>query len=109
MNESDPERARAQLEQLHARFVVSLRERLERLDALVRAAREGSAEALDEALVGAHRLAGTAGSYGHEAAGEAAAALERALRSIADGTPAAQRWDEALAALARARAATPLG
>jgi chemotaxis protein histidine kinase CheA len=109
MNDSDPDGAHARLEALHARFVVSLRERLDRLDVLVHAAREGSADALGEALVVAHRLAGTAGSFGYDGAGEAAAVLEGVLRSIADGMADARAWDEALAALARARVATPLG
>ncbi len=104
---SDPDRARVQLHALQARFAASLRERLERLDGLVPAAREGSAEALGEALVVAHRLAGTAGSFGYQAAGEAAAVLERVLRSVADGSAEASAWDEALAALARAHEATP--
>jgi len=107
MSDPDPDRARAQLQALQARFVASLRERLDRLDELVPKARGGSAEALDEALVVAHRLAGAAGSFGYEAAGEAAAVLERALRSIAAGITDPDGWDEALAALARARAARP--
>lgn len=105
---SDPDRraAQARLEALQARFVTSLHERLDRLDALVHAAREGSTEgALAEAMVAAHRLAGTAGSYGHVATGEAAAVLEAALGRIAEGSPDPSAWDEALAALTRARAA----
>ena len=109
MNDSDPERARARLQALHDHFAVSLRERLERLDVLVHAAREGSTDALGEAIVVAHRLAGAAGSFGYDDAGEAAATLEGALRSIAEGMPGARVWDEALAALARARVATPRG
>ena len=107
---SDPrsDDARARLSALQARFVTSLRERLDRLDALVHAARSGSTDgALAEALVAAHRLAGTAGSYGHVEVGEAAAALEAALQRIAEGSPDPSAWDEALAALTCARAATP--
>jgi HPt (histidine-containing phosphotransfer) domain-containing protein len=109
MSDSGSDRANARLQALHDRFAASLRERLERLDVLVHAAREGSVGALDEAIVDAHRLAGTAGSFGYDGAGEAAAVLEGALRSIADGTADARVWDEALAALARARVAPPRG
>jgi chemotaxis protein histidine kinase CheA len=107
---SDPgsDDARARLSALQERFVISLRERLDRLDALVHAARSGSTDgALVEALVAAHRLAGTAGSYGHVEAGEAAAALEAALLRISEGSPDPSAWDAALAALERARAARP--
>ena len=107
MKEFDPEGAQAHLQALHARFAVSLRERVERLDGLVEGARGGARDALDEALVVTHRLAGTAGSYGYREVGEAAAALERVLRSIVGGTADAGAWDEALAALARVRAGVP--
>ena len=104
---SGPEGVADRLRELRARFVASLRERLDRLDALVSNAQSGSAEALAEALVAAHRLSGTAGSYGHVEVGEAAAVLEDALRRVADGTADPAAWDEALAALAHARAAAP--
>jgi len=106
VSDSDPdlERAQEHLRALYARFEVSLRERLARLEELVAAARQGTGGALEEALVVAHRLAGTAGSYGYQEVGEAAAAVESALRGIADGTMGAGAWDEAEAALARARA-----
>lgn len=108
---SDQRSARERLHELHTRFAAGLRERVSELDALVQAAREAAtAAALAPALVAAHRLAGTAGSYGHPAVGEAAAALESALQRIvehragaAGGEAAA--WDEAAAALARAHAA----
>jgi HPt (histidine-containing phosphotransfer) domain-containing protein len=94
--EADPERGADRLRELRARFGASLHERLERLDVLVGAARSGTSEdALDEALVVAHRLAGTAGTFGHVEAGEAAAALERALRRIAEGSPDPCAKDEA--------------
>lgn len=111
MSDAEPEPAASRLRALQARFGASLRERLDRLDALVEAARRGSTEgALAEALVLAHRLSGTAGTYGHIEAGEAAAALEGVLRRIAEGSPDAgaselAAWDEAVAALARLRAA----
>jgi HPt (histidine-containing phosphotransfer) domain-containing protein len=134
--EADPERGAGRLRELRARFGARLRERLDRLDVLVGAAQSGSDEgALAEALVVAHRLAGTAGTFGHVEAGEAAAALEGVLRRIADGSPDScakdevagddaagddavgdeaagddaagdeAAWGEAMAALARVRAA----
>jgi chemotaxis protein histidine kinase CheA len=106
-DEADVARAASRVLELRARFGASLRERLDRLEALVWAAQRGSAEgALAEALVAAHRLAGTAGTYGHAEVGEAAAVLERALGRIAEGSSDPTPWDEAAAALARARAAT---
>lgn len=102
---SDPDDVHARLSALQARFATSLRERLDRLEALVGAARAGAAEgALAEAMVLAHRLAGTAGSFGHVEAGEAAAVLEDALRRIAEGSADPSAWDQATAALTRARA-----
>jgi diguanylate cyclase (GGDEF)-like protein len=52
-------------------------------DALRRARRDATAAALDEALLFAHRLHGTAGSYGFEAVGEAVGRIEAALREQA--------------------------
>lgn len=101
---SDPDDVQARFSALRARFAASLRERLDRLAALVAAAREGSPEGLAEAMVLAHRLAGTAGSFGHVEAGEAAAVLEDALRRISEGSADPSAWDQAVAALARARA-----
>lgn len=114
--EVDPALAQSRLRELRARFGASLRERLDRLDSLLEAARSGSAEgALAQALVAAHRLAGTAGTFGHIEAGEAAAALEQALQRIAEGSPdpcASDEpasphtvWHEAMVAMARLRAA----
>lgn len=113
MSASERERAQARFDALRAGFAVRLRERLAELDALVHRAREGSAEALGPALAAAHRLAGTAGSYGYPDVGEAAAALERALQrvaptaSVGERSPDAGVWDDALAALARAHASAP--
>jgi HPt (histidine-containing phosphotransfer) domain-containing protein len=65
--------------------------------------------------VAAHRLAGTAGTYGHVEAGEAAAGLEAALHRLAEGSPdrgaGEERaweegaWKDVLDALACVRAA----
>lgn len=103
---TDPGSARERLDALRERFAAGLRERVRELEALVRAAREGATgAAIAPALVAAHRLAGTAGSYGHPAVGEAAAALEAALGRIAEQGAGPAAWDEAAAALARAHAA----
>ena len=70
------------------------------------ARREPSAELLRAAREQAHRLHGTAGSYGFAAAGRAAGRIEAALDELAAG-PAPEAWreiDRALAAL-RAEAA----
>jgi HPt (histidine-containing phosphotransfer) domain-containing protein len=108
---TDQRSASEQLHALRERFAAGLRARVSELEALVRAAREGATSAaIAPALVAAHRLAGTAGSYGHPAVGEAAAALEAALQRIVEhgagaaGADAAA-WEEAAAALGRAHAA----
>ena len=96
------DQARVQLGELRGRFAARLRVRLDRLEQCVRDAHADPTQgALAEASGVAHRLAGTAGSYGFVEVGEAAAALERALQRIAGGC---DEWDTALAALERARA-----
>lgn len=105
METGDRHRARAKLGQLKEQFAERLRRRLDELDALVvRASEEPGPGILGEAIAAAHRLAGTAGSYGFVEVGEAAAGLERALQSIAGGR---DEWPAANAAMARARAARP--
>ena len=97
--------ARAKLGQLRERFEERLRGRLDELDALVERARVDPSEGtLAEAVSVAHRLAGTAGSYGFVEVGEAAAALERSLQRIAGGQ---DEWEATLAALERMREARP--
>lgn len=97
------ERARARMIELRASFATRLLERLTRLEALVlQAQNEPANGALAESIGVAHRMAGTAGSYGFVDVGEAAAALERALQRIAGGQ---DEWEAALASLARIRAA----
>ncbi|MEX1364880.1 MAG: Hpt domain-containing protein, partial [Nannocystaceae bacterium] len=82
----DLQRARAKLGQLRERFGVRLRERLGELATLVEQAHlDPTPGSLAEAGGAAHRLAGTAGSYGFVEVGEAAAALERSLQRIAGG------------------------
>lgn len=98
-------RARARLGELRGQFGDRLRARLDRLESLVERARAEPAQgALAEAISAAHRLAGTAGSYGFVEVGEAAAGLERALQRVAGGQ--IEQWEIAMAALERARRAT---
>lgn len=105
MTDTNKHRARAKLGQLRERFAERLRNRLDELEKLVEHARsEAGAGPLAEAISAAHRLAGTAGSYGFVEVGEAAAGLERAMQSIAGGK---DEWAAADAALTRAKAARP--
>ena len=97
----DRSRARTKLSELRGRFGERLGGRIDELETLVKRAHcERSPGALAEAINAAHRLAGTAGSYGFVEQGEAAAGLERSLRRIAGGE---DEWDAALGALERAR------
>jgi len=99
------DQARSKLTELRGRFEERLGQRLERLEQLVAAARhDATPGALAEAIGVAHRLAGTAGSYGFVQVGESAAGLERALQRIAGGE---DEWSAAEDALARARLAGP--
>jgi HPt (histidine-containing phosphotransfer) domain-containing protein len=114
------DRARARLVELRDGFATRLGERLVELEALIEQAQPveqaqpagpGPTAAFAEAIGAAHRLAGTAGSYGFPEVGEAAAALERALQRIAGGPhdgphDGPHEWEAVLAALARVRAAT---
>ncbi len=100
------DRARSRLSELRGRFEERLGQRLERLEQLVTVARrDPSTGALAEAIGVAHRMAGTAGSYGFVEVGESAAGLERALQRIAGGE---DEWEAALGALARARQVGPV-
>jgi len=95
------DQALGRLGEVRERFAARLRLRLAELGELVEAAqRQASRGQLAEAVGAAHRLAGTAGSYGYVEVGEAAAGLERALQRIAGGE---DEWAAALDALARAR------
>lgn len=101
----DQDRALTRLGELRGQFGERLRARLEHLAEQVQAARrDPSPGALAEAIGAAHRLAGTAGSFGYVDVGEAAAGLERSLQRIAGGQ---DEWDAALAALARAVSSGP--
>lgn len=101
----DRDLARVKLGQLRERFGERLRDRMGELESLVERARVDPSEGtLAEAVNVAHRLAGTAGSYGFVEVGEAAAALERSLQRIAGGQ---DEWGAALAAQERMRSAKP--
>ncbi|MCH9688931.1 MAG: Hpt domain-containing protein [Deltaproteobacteria bacterium] len=94
------ERARTKLGELRQSFAERLQSRLRQLDGLVTHAKADPTQgALTEAINAAHRLAGTAGSYGFMEVGEAAGCLERSLQRIAGGE---EEWEAASAALARA-------
>lgn len=70
---------------LSAGYAARLAEKLRELAAALERARAGSAEALDEAYQLAHKLHGTAGSYGLHAVSGAAWHLESLLRQARDG------------------------
>lgn len=94
--------AAVRLAELRAGFRARLRDRLVELDARLVAARAGDATAHAEALLLAHSLAGTAGSYGYADAGIQAAKIERTLRERLDD----DAWRVITAALAAAQRAT---
>lgn len=75
--------AAARLIELRASFGERLRVRLDELALALSRAREGAVESRDEARMLAHRLAGTAGSYGYDGAGRHAATIELLLAAEA--------------------------
>jgi DNA-binding response OmpR family regulator len=77
---------------LCARYGAGLGEKARALTAAMERARAGSAEALEEAYELAHKLAGTAGSYGFGAVSVAARTLEVELKRAWDGKAAAD-WE----------------
>jgi HPt (histidine-containing phosphotransfer) domain-containing protein len=81
----------AALRELRRSYRDSLPSKLDEIDAAI------TARSLDTARALAHRLAGTAGSYGMAAIGSAAAAIE--ARIDAGGDP----WDDLAQLLATAR------
>lgn len=104
MSESvdDRDAARARLAFVRERFASRLAARVTELQEQVARAKK-TERSWAEPIALAHRLAGTAGSYGYVDAGAHAAAVEDALRRIESGeTP----WDELDAALQRLRDAT---
>jgi DNA-binding response OmpR family regulator len=73
---------------LSAEYATRLEEKLRELTGAMERARAGSAEALEEAHQLAHKLHGTAGSYGFHAVSGAARTLETLLRRSRDGREA---------------------
>ena len=64
------------LKALYTRYRDALPERLGRLDGLLAEARSGNEDSLRAFVADLHKLAGTAGSFGEPALGEAARAFE---------------------------------
>jgi len=95
----------ALIDKLRAEYRQGLPDRLAELRAALAAARSGP-EGLQEAHRVAHRLAGTAGSYGCHGFGEACGQIEDALSEALQGTDPWPRIDEAFKA-ATAGAAKP--
>jgi HPt (histidine-containing phosphotransfer) domain-containing protein len=91
------ELTRADLADLAAEYAAELPGLLEELAGLLEASAADPA-AVPRACAAAHRLRGTAGSYGFTAVGQAAGAVEDALEEGAAAAPAQVR---ALAALVR--------
>ena len=70
---------------LSARYGAQLEEKVAALGAAVERARQGEAQALEEAYALAHKLHGTAGSYGFGAVSTVARRLEALLRPVREG------------------------
>ncbi|HLL06814.1 MAG TPA: diguanylate cyclase [Myxococcaceae bacterium] len=75
----------AELAALNAEYGKQLRERFARLSTALAEARAGSREALDAAYHSAHKLHGSAGSFGFAAVGVAAGRLEAVLKPARTG------------------------
>lgn len=93
--------AALRLAELRAGFGEKLLARLDDLAAALTRARAGDGIARTEARLLAHRLAGTAGSYGYAGASRHATAIEQALE--VDGALDDAAWAEVFAALDAAR------
>ena len=100
----------AELAALNAEYGKQLQERLATLSAAVEQARAGSREALDAAYHSAHKLHGSAGSFGFTSVGVAAGKLEVALKPALTGAgdwPAIESSLRELLATAPGQAAAP--
>jgi HPt (histidine-containing phosphotransfer) domain-containing protein len=78
-SEQDRDAALERLAAVRRRFGARLRDRIAELEACIASVRDGRTPTSD-AIVLAHRLAGTAGSFGYVEAGQEAAAIELLLR-----------------------------
>ena len=107
----DRDSARARLQAVRERFASRLAARVDELLSEIERARTGDTE-LTAAIALAHRLAGTAGSFGYTEAGEQAAVVEAVLQRIASTTSAPPGrtdpvWSELDAAVQRLQVANP--
>lgn len=91
--------ARDRLAELRRGFAARLRERVEELDAAVAAVDDRQAAAVARVEHLAHKLAGTAGSYGFHEVGEIAAELEALCGAGFDPERAARITERLRAAL----------
>jgi HPt (histidine-containing phosphotransfer) domain-containing protein len=92
-----------QLAALQRGYAGKLRARLDRLRADIARARHGDQSALEDAAREAHKLHGTAGSYGFAEVSEALGKIEVALEQmLATGAETPDDWDAVLHALGRA-------
>ena len=99
---SPPPVGEAAFAALRVSYAASLPAQLEILKGLLQEARAGGAPARERAHLLAHRLHGTAGSYGHQEVSSAARQIEQALDPATRG---AVDWDALLAVLAQPRPA----
>ena len=76
----------AELAALKAEYAASLPGKVDQLAELVESVATGNPAALAELRTRAHRLRGTAGSYGFDAIGRAAGLLEEAVKAVVAGT-----------------------
>lgn len=93
------------LARARAEYGEKLRGRLDELVELVRRARAEEAGALAQAQQLAHRLCGTAGSFGFKEVSDALAVVDQALLGLLEGTRASDElWEDVAAATRRAAA-----
>ncbi|MCR9159275.1 MAG: Hpt domain-containing protein [Nannocystaceae bacterium] len=91
--------ARDRLAELRQGFAARLRERVDALETAVAKVDDRQAAAIAEVEQLAHKLAGTAGSYGFHEIGEIAAELEALCGEGFDATQAAELTERMRAAL----------
>lgn len=101
----DDEDIAASIAALSAAYGARLHEKHQELAAAVKRAQRGSSEALEEALKLAHKLHGTAGSYGFTQVSAAAGSLEKQLRRRRDE---GSDWSAVHAALQELQSAATL-
>ena len=87
------------LDLLRQKFAAKFPGRVATLASLFEQARTGDAEALADAIQAAHKLRGTAGTFGQPAIGELAGAAEDALIRCRDESEDDGRWSAAEATI----------